>query len=1242
MNLLFRLLLLSGLLLIGPEATCAAEPVVRWDFGAEEQTPLTAHGGVHRDVEGPRSPTYPDFSEHNTAVRLDGNGARLTLADPGPNSPFDFTNGDAITLEAWVNLRELREGENRYIIGKGRTGRSGFAPDNQNWALRVTGRNGKACLNFLFASQPVTGGGDEHWHRWTTGDGFVPRTGWHHVAVTYRFGEPESIQGWLNGKRLSGRWDMGGPTKQPPVNDDDEVWIGSSMGGSAAASWNGGLDAVAIHRQVLDEATLAKRYRREGEITLVGLAPTVMPQLGPLPSDRVVVTFHQDFPAHDRWLMEDESWPAEAARWEGDAFLLNQLPLRFDDWGLRTAWKAPVVVRLAADVDLPAGEQTLLFRARGMARLWVDGQLVGGTQPLTGSPDGEEPMTPVSEPPAPGHRPVWHREQEVIGTVKIEQAGPVRVVLEAIAGGQRFRPEPGELTVALRSSDGQSYSLLRPSGLGGAPLPLTDEAVEAKLAEIALSMNALNDATRRAAAASRDRYWAQRHAAAKQWVAEHQPPAVPQVAGSAEHPIDAFILARMEQAQSAAGETPEEEAQHFHAHVLPILRSECFRCHGDKDQGGLRLHSREAAIAGGDSGLPAIEPGEIEASELINRLRSPYPEERMPPSGAPLAEEKIRVLEDWIAAGANWPEIPLSASQTTIPPVIEDFAFLRRAYLDTVGVVPSEAEARRFADDLSPDKRERLIDRLLEDPRWADHWMGYWQDVLGENPTMLNATLNSTGPFRWFLYDALRDDKPVDRWVTELVMMRGSAPEGGSAGFAQASQNDSPFASKGHILAGAFLGIEMQCARCHDSPYHTTSQQELFSLAAMLARQPVSVPASSTVPAAFFEGKGHQSLIRVTLKPGASVEPTWHFAEVTGAEDTQRLRALMENPDDSRERLAALITAPQNTRFAQVMVNRLWRRLIGAGIVEPPHDWEGNAPSHPELLDWLAKELVAQGYSLKHLTRLIMTSQLYQREAIGENLAAPPLERLFNAPERRRMTAEQIVDSFYVASGNQMNTEEMTIDPDGRRTAASRNTFGKPHRSWMFVSMSNERDRPSLTFPYAAMVEEVLTAFGWSADRQSPATDREQAPNVRQPAVIANSYLTLWLTTAAHESKLADLAVEAEDPAALVDSIFLAFLTRLPNAEEKQRFTQELAKGFNQRLVLSDPSQLPLSESWERLPQVTWSNHLRNEANSIQLEHARRVRQGPPADSRLEPQWRQRYEDFVWSVVNLREFLWMP
>ncbi|MGC4007417.1 MAG: DUF1553 domain-containing protein [Pirellulales bacterium] len=353
--------------------------------------------------------------------------------------------------------------------------------------------------------------------------------------------------------------------------------------------------------------------------------------------------------------------------------------------------------------------------------------------------------------------------------------------------------------------------------------------------------------------------------------------------------------------------------------------------------------------------------------------------------------------------------------------------------MDTVGLPPTPEETQAFLADTSTEKRAILIDRLLKDERWADHWMSYWQDVLAENPTLINATLNSSGPFRWFLYDALRDGKSLDRIVTELMMMRGSPHEGGSAGFALAAQNDAPYAAKGHVLAGAFLGIELQCARCHDSPYHSTKQKDLYSLAAMLERKAVTVPKTSTVPAAFFEKKNRESLIKVTLKPGVPVDPKWPFAAATGCSDDDAVAALMMKPDDARERLATLIVAPQNKRFAQVVANRVWRRLMGAGIVEPAQDWEGHPPSHPELLDWLAREFVAHDYDVKHLMRVITTSQAYQRAAVGKNLTAPPDARFFNAPDRRRLSAEQVVDSLFAASGNALDVEQLTLDPDGRR-----------------------------------------------------------------------------------------------------------------------------------------------------------------------------------------------------------------
>src|SRR5262249_40368300 len=150
------------------------------------------------------------------------------FADPGAGSPYKFTNGDEITLEAWLNLPEIRKTENLYLVSKGRTGAKGFARDNQNWALRVRELNGEARVSFLFATPPEgneakPAAKDAHWHRWTSRTGFAPGSGWHHVAVSYRFGDPESLRGWLDSKPMVGVWDMGGATKQAPVVDDDAI-----------------------------------------------------------------------------------------------------------------------------------------------------------------------------------------------------------------------------------------------------------------------------------------------------------------------------------------------------------------------------------------------------------------------------------------------------------------------------------------------------------------------------------------------------------------------------------------------------------------------------------------------------------------------------------------------------------------------------------------------------------------------------------------------------------------------------------------------------------------------------------------------------------------------------------------------------------------------------------------------------------------------------------------------------------
>lgn len=1218
-------------------------PIARWDFSAEEASPLQPHGGVLRDAPGPRSPEYPDFAPDNTAIKLDGEGAYFSFDDAGVQSPYDFTNGDAITLEAWVQVSSLSGGENVYVIGKGRTESSGFAADNQNWALRVRETQGKGGISFLFATVPVSGQGnsEKHWHRWTTKSGFTPGKYWHHVAVSYKFGDTESIRGWIDGKPQPGVWDMGGATAEAPVVDDDAIWIGSSRGGAAGNSFRGSLDAIAVYREALDDTVMLTRFHRVGEEIMVQPAPEVMPDLNELPTDRTLVTLHEGMPEYNRWLNTDETLPAETLRWNSDIFLIDRLPQRFDEWGIREDWKPPVLLRLAADVPLTPGKHRFLMRVRGLSRLWVDGQLIATSKPLPGSPGGEEPMTPVADAPVAGARIAEHRQQEVFADATVNESGTCRVVLETIVGGKEFRTDPGETCVAVEADDGTAFMLLNPTT--SVPVPMTDAGVVPALGRLDESLQQFDDANRRAAAASQNEFWKMRHDFARQWATQQPLPSLPQTPSAQDvpaNPIDAFLAAKTHIAVTASAETPIAEARAFHDNVLPILRDNCFRCHGDKINGGLLLNSREAAIKGGDSESSALVPGNANESELVRRIQSLDPVEKMPPGGGGLNAEQIATLETWIRDGAKWPAPPVTEQDITPPAILTDAAFLRRVFLDTVGVPPSENDVRNFVSETSPDKRSRIIDELLTDERWADHWTSYWQDVLAENPTLINASLNTTGPFRWFLYDALRDDKSMDRIVTELILLRGSKHEGGSAGFGIAANNDAPFAAKGQIVASAFLGIELQCARCHDSPYHSTKQRDLYSLAAMFEQKPVAVPVTSRVPDAFFAKQQRQSLIQVTLKPDETVAPVWPFAEVTGCIDDESITALMHSPGNSRERLAALLTSPQNSRFAKVIVNRIWRRLMGAGIVEPPDDWEGHAPSHPDLLKWLGQEFVIHDYDLKHLSRLIMTSNVYQRAAIGMNRTTAPELRFFVAPDRRRMSAEQVVDSLCSAAGQALDAEELTFDPDARRPASNRLTLGVPRRAWMLASLANERDRPSLGLPRARAITDIMEAFGWSGSRQNPRTDRETAANVLQPGVLANSTASVLLTRASLGSGLAELAVNATSVDQLVDSIFMRYLSRLPSESERSPLARALAAGFENRAL--HPAEISPITPLDPLPRVTWSNHLSPESTTIALQLEERARAGLPPDPRLRPEWREVYEDIVWSVVNISEFVWVP
>jgi len=562
----------------------------------------------------------------------------------------------------------------------------------------------------------------------------------------------------------------------------------------------------------------------------------------------------------------------------------------------------------------------------------------------------------------------------------------------------------------------------------------------------------------------------------------------------------------------------------------------------------------------------------------------------------------------------------------------DDAAFLRRATLDTIGLIPTPAEITAFLADTTKDKRARAIDRLLSDPRWADQWVPYWQDVLAENPGLLKATLNNTGPFRYFLYDSLRDNWSMDRFVTALVAMEGSQRGGGTAGFGLASQNDLPMANKAQILSSAFLAMEMKCARCHDAPNHPFNQEDLFAISAMLQRAPVKVPSSSLT-----QGLNANSHVVVSLKPGQNIDAHWPFSSLKS--DT--LPGVLRNPEDSRETLAAILTDPRNERFPQVVANRLWKRLFGYGIVDPVDDWEDVRPSHPELLAWLGRELITHDYDLKHVARLIMNSDAYQRVVTeASSRTVKPDDRLFQGQGRRRLTAEQLVDSLFSVAGKDFDCEELNFDLDAHRGYRDFLNLGFPHRAWEFVGLSNERDRPSLAKPSAQPFTDVLTNFGWRDSRAEPKTVRDEAPNVIQPALLANGVLGERITRLSDDSAFTAMALRDQPLDDLITQLYQRVLTRLPSARERAAFTAMLSPEYGERL-LAVPSGLVAKK-----PRVTkfamWSNHLNADSTPVVYERERLVHAGDPPTPHLAAAWRERMEDAVWALMITPEYTYVP
>ncbi len=1224
----YHTLLFAALVVTTVGAATGSEPILEWRFDGESQPGawLGKHG---TPSHGPRPPRYPGFGDANKAMSFTGHEGALLIRDHerGGFTDVRFGLGDTFAFETWVKFRSIGAGNYVYVVGKGRHVKHGedFGDNNQNYSVRFQGTGGGGRLGFLFTSQhPETK--TRAWHRWWSHTS-VPATGWHHVALQYTFGKRDSLRAWIDGQSVAGEWSESGPTDLPPVEDADDLVIGTGYSRSASSSFDGWLDNLAIYRSEFDPEEIACRYE------FVPPPPAVTREMVP-PGKVLVQISEQGVPPASGWPEE----PQVTESYLEDVFGLFEVPHKYIATGVRGDRANPAHLRAAAVVKLPAGKHRLLLRGRGLSRLFIDGRELLENGPRTTDSGGHTPLAvqdnyldlgPDFRFAPPGNRDAWCEFESPGG----EHFVILETMLGNVKGKFRQRPELGETVAAISLQGSQSWSLLAP---GQRQVAYTDQGWAAYEAERRKWLAQVNAEARAACRDAHRAYWDRRRIAAAEWLEQVEPAAVPQLVEGypAHNPVDHFIAARIAAAARQAEDGGQANVDYFRD-VRPLLEKRCYDCHqGGKAQGGLRLDRHASVLEGGESEGPAIVPGNADESALMRRIMSTDDGVGMPPAGERLSKDEVALLRRWIDDGAVWPQFDVGRFE--LSPLAGDLEFLRRVTLDTVGVTPTEAEINMFLDDAPNARRIKAIDRLLADSRWADHWMGYWLDVLAENPNMINPTLNNTGPFRWWLYESLLDNKPADLFVTELIRMEGSERFGGPAGFATASQNDLPMAAKGIIVSSAFLGVEMKCARCHDAPAHVSRQEDLLQLAAMLKQQPVTLPSSSSVPPGRLHQTGRKPLIEVSLEPGVEVKPAWPFARYC---DEAIADQLAEHPESPRDRLAALITAPQNERFAQVIVNRIWHRLMGRGLVAHIADWEKDEASHPELLRWLGQQFVASGYDIKAVSRLILESHAYQR-AIDPALAET--SPLYIAPAPRRLTAEQIVDSAFHATGTPFDLEEVSLDIDSVREVKNALTLGKPRRSWMLASTSNERDRPSLSLPRVTAVASVLKSFGWRGARQDPRSQRDTEPNILQPAILANGVMSVWLTRLSDRHGITQLALEDQTVEQLVDRLFLRLLTRQPSPEEKERYVRFLAAGYESRIIPEAERVPPTPGQREPVRYVSWSNHVDGPANTLAMQKEAAARRGDPPTNALRSEWRLRMEDVLWAILNAPEWIYTP
>ena len=472
--------------------------------------------------------------------------------------------------------------------------------------------------------------------------------------------------------------------------------------------------------------------------------------------------------------------------------------------------------------------------------------------------------------------------------------------------------------------------------------------------------------------------------------------------------------------------------------------------------------------------------------------------------------------------------------------VCSDADFVRRAYLDAIGLLPTPEETRKFLADTSADKRAKLIDALLDRPEFADAWAIKWADLLKVEEKQLDKV--GVKAFHGWIRKSVADNKPLNEFARELVASRGSTYKEPASNYYRALRDPQV---RSEAFAQVFLGIRMQCAKCHNHPFNQLTQNDYHELAAFFPRVDYKIIDNQRKDKLDkHEFVGEQ--IVFMNDTGEVKHP------VSG--DVLKPRFLggtmlkVGVKDDRLMPLANWVADKQNPYFARTQANRIWYWLMGRGVVDPEDDFrQSNPPVNGPLLDALAKDLADRGFDQKHLIRTIMNSRTYQASAIPNATNAED-ESNFSHTIVRSLPAEALLDAI-----SQVTGVPAVFDgyPEGTRAA-------------QVPSLPSIRRKETLD---SGM--KFLRQFGKPERLLACACERSDSTTLAQALQMMTGPL-VHRALSEPNNRLGKLMKAGKTNAEITDELFLSALSRLPNDRERSAIVTRIEASSDRRGALED------------------------------------------------------------------------